>query len=427
MRVGTLGVLAILGAAGLPATAEARWSRPTAVRGTAVASGPVLASNGRGDVLVAWTDVRGHMRYALAHRGGSFGRVHRIPGATVETYPGEISAALAADGSAAISWDDCRGELDDPTEGPCRMEAWAAARKRGHPFARAKLVSDPGLDAFSSSVAAGPGRATVVFSDGSDVYASRSNRDGRFRRTRRIAAGSFIAVTIAADRVETFTYTAEAGIKALRRLPSGRRRAPRLLTRSEPYSTPLVSASAGGREAVLWDREGPASLHAGVSVDGHPLRTRGLDHPGQGAGYGYGLGGSPSGEFVAAFVRQPEFSTGRHQLRYSRSRPGHGFSRPRDVPRARTDSAPHVAVSTGGHALVSWLDESGGAVAVAEAARGGDFASGRTYPLDHPIDTTCEAASDLCDLPDVALDGRGHGYMVWPDGTRLRVARYRDG
>ena len=61
---------------------------------------------------------------------------------------------------------------------------------------------------------------------------------------------------------------------------------------------------------------------------------------------------------------------------------------------------------------------------MADGVHGKELVLRRRYGLAHATDPTCERFSDLCDLPEIALDGRRHGYMAWRDGTRVRMARY---
>ena len=418
---GALSAVAAAALALAPA-AQAHWSKVSTVAGAKVAAGPVLASNDRGDVLMAWNDVNGATRVAFAHGGGPFARARRIPGPHVETYPGEISVAIGPDRTAVVAWQDCIERFADEDE-DCRWVVWAAARVPGHKWARSRIVSDTSVDAFPDAVAAGRRRATVTYEDGDTVYAARSGPRGSVRRARPIAGGRSPAVGISRRGVETFVWASDAGIRERRRFPSGRLTRIRLISRSFVHGYPVFAFGASASVAGIWDNEMPQSVTAGVSPPGHRMRERTFDR-GNGGSFAYNLAGAPDSSFAAAFVRQRFGPAARHQLRASRSTGGRGFTRGRNIRGAHTDSTPSVAATRGGFALITWLGLSGRSVGVAAARSGESFIRSRTFRLAHKTDPSCEPASDLCDLPVVALDGRGHGYLAWPDRLRLRVARY---
>jgi hypothetical protein len=387
-----------------------------------VAAGPVLASNHRGDVLMAWNDVHGVTRVAFAHGGGGFGHPRRIPGPPVETYPGEMSVAIGPDRTAVVAWDDCIARFADEDE-DCRDVVWAAARIPGHKWARSRIVSDTFVDSFPDAVAAGLRRATVTYEDGEIAYAGRSGAGGVMGKSRAIARGRSPAVGISRRGVETFVWTGDVGIKERQRFPSGRMTRIRLISRSFVHGYPVFGFGASGSVAAIWDNEMPQSLTAGVSPPGHRMRERTFDQ-GNGGSFAYNLASAPDNSFTAAFVRQRFGRGARHQLQASRSAGGGGFARGRNVSDAHTDSTPSVATTRGGFALIAWLDLSGRSVGVAAARPGDRFSRSQTFRLAHKTDPSCEPASDLCDLPVVTLDGRGHGYLAWPDRLQLRVARY---
>src|SRR3954470_3072132 len=94
---------------GAAPTADAGWSGAHTVRGAGVVrTAPALASNQRGDVLVAWIDERSVM-VASAQRGGRLGRPQRVPGKLAAVRrPVTIQAAIDETGMAAVAWGECR-------------------------------------------------------------------------------------------------------------------------------------------------------------------------------------------------------------------------------------------------------------------------------------------------------------------------------
>jgi hypothetical protein len=407
----------VLGAA----PAEARWTEPEDVPGVAIASGPVFASNHRGLVLMAWAELHSGIRVAFTRGGDRFGPGRLIPGSDIHTYPVEISAALAPDGTAVVAWNDCRGEPLDPDYGSCHEEAWAALRRPGHSFGGAKRLSDPGLDAYTTSTAATRGRATVTYTDNFRVFASAASPHRPLGSSRRIAAAGLISVTFSPGGVENFLFTTDSGIKAVQRLPSGRLLAPRFASRTLPSGDVLVRGDARGRQAAIWDTND--RLWAGVRGTQGPLRVKVVDRSRGETVYDTALASAPAGRFLAAFNRHL-LGSGSYGLRFSTSAAGSRFSVGRPVPGTDTRDPPNAAIADGGAGLISWLDRTGGAFGAIAVGRDGHFSSRRLFRLSEPELYSCGRDS-LCDVADVALDGRGHGYMAWADGIRLRVARYR--
>src|SRR3954462_5001324 len=169
MRVGMTCALAVAAALALGGPAAAHWTRPRTVGGEQVLAAPALASNQRGDAILAWTDMHG-IEVAFARRGGRFGKPRLVPGSDVSVVPAPVVTAIDDTGLAVVAWTDCVGDFEDPDypgELACRDKGRASFRRPGRGLSHARTLSDHAEDADSPQIAARAGHATVVFS-GSD-------------------------------------------------------------------------------------------------------------------------------------------------------------------------------------------------------------------------------------------------------------------
>jgi hypothetical protein len=432
-KVGTLAVVAL--ALTVPAAASARWSRPQTVAGQQVFGAPVVATNQRGDAILAWTDRHG-VKVAFAHHGQAFGKPRLVPASDVAAVPAPVVAALDDSGLALVAWTDCVGDFEEPGHPgatTCQDEVRGSFRRAGKPhFRRAKTLSKRGREASAPQVAARGGHATVAFADadGGSVLAVRAGRHG-FTRRRKITygePGAEPAVTIAPDGTETFFSVVSLGIRAVERLSSGAIRYADEVTGSTPYYNLIARAGAPGEQAAVWDSEGSggSSLRAGVRRDGHGMRVRRISTPGGGL-YDSALAGASSGWFIAAFGKDRPSGVLSHRIRYSLRAPGGRFGPSHPIAGAATEAGPDVAIDRQGRVLAAWLDYSGGFVqAAASSPRGRRLRAGRDFALWSDADPTCHGDDDrVCTAPRVAFDGRGRGYMTWLDGNLVRAARYQ--
>jgi hypothetical protein len=419
MRAGAL-IAAILRAAvvvavvlvAAPATAQAGWTDARDVRGAGhILLAPALATNQRGDVVLAWLEERGVV-VATARRGGRLGRAYRLPGKLAATrFPLAIDAAIDETGMATVAWEDCQ-----PTEAPpstaCAEEVRAAVRLPGRGFSKAERVSDAGKGGRLGNVAVRAGQAAVTYGQRSSTYVAHSA--GKGFRSRKIARFSrFPRVVRARNGSERLFYLTETGVQAVTRTASNHLVRAQEVTPPGPFSY-MTAGGADGEQALIWKTGDGGELREGLLLPGRPMASRTLVPP-PGDSYDVAIDGAANGQFVTLFVDHRNQSQG---MQYSRRVPGsRAFAAPRDLPTAPGGYELDVSVRPDGAAAVAWFEGRSGMVRVGILGIDGRLRAARSFAFRTP-------AHVYSVFPDTSIDRRGRVWLTWLDGGHLRVARY---
>jgi hypothetical protein len=411
MRAGVhLAAGLLLAALAVPSAADAGWSRARSVHGASPVVAPALASNQRGDALLAWIDKRGVM-VALAQGGGRFGRPQRVPGKLAGPgRPVQIRAAIDRSGMAVVGWSSCRPIEPQPA---CGAQVRAAVRLPGHGFSEATRISDAGKIAPLGEVGVRSGLAVVTYGQRkvgtrSATFVAHSAGKGFVRQ--RIARFSLApGVVRARDGSERLFYLSAGGLQAVTRAASGRIGRPTELVGPEVRSY-ADAGGAAGEEALVWSTQDTGALEEGLLLPGRPLARRTLD---TGFGnYEYAIDGAANGHFLTLFDNH----LNGQGLHYSRRKPGsRGFSVAHELPGAGDGRAPDVSVRSDGTAAVAWSEP------VLKRVHVGVLGSdGRMR------DTTSFFVGDTGQagpaVPKTSIDRSGRVWLIWHDEDHLRVA-----
>jgi hypothetical protein len=409
-------------------SADAAWTEPETIPGPKVLAGPVLDTNGRGGVAMAWADVDG-IEVAFARAGGRFGPPERIPGHSFDE-PSGIAIALDTKGAAVVAWEDCVKSLADPLnpdDAGCRSVIRAAARAPGRAFGSSTRVSDPQQNSFSPRVALAGTRPTVTWDElGGGILTSRASERGHFERRRYVVFGFWPSLAIARHGVEQYLYAPPGpGIAVVSRTRAGRVGRKQLISRSTPTYYLEGSFAANGDLFALWD-EGDATLtlSAGIRHPGGHLRARRLARHTSYGTYKVAMDATANGFVATAFVWD---GTPSIPLTIARRAPGRGFGSPQALSEAHSMNTPGVAVNPAGRTLVGWLDSSAAEVDALLIGVDGARLHSRRFPFLGGTDYNCVNARYTCPVPAVALDRRGDGYLVWREENSLRYTRWLGG
>jgi hypothetical protein len=157
-------------------TPNGAWATPQTVSDPGVsASGPTIAVDPSGNAVAAWTQSDGtNLRINAAYRpaGGSFSASTMVSAAGFDASAPDVSMDSA--GSALVAW-----QRTDGTN--LRVQAAIRSPGAGGGFGGISTLSDPGQDAFTPQVAAGPSidaNGTVVWtrSDGTNLRVQSARR-----------------------------------------------------------------------------------------------------------------------------------------------------------------------------------------------------------------------------------------------------------
>ena len=370
LRGAALAVLFVIAAVGGPAVAPAAaagWLAPVGVSQSA-GSGPQVAVDHVGDVVVAWTRNDGSnaiVQAAVRPAGGAFSAPVDLSAAGEDASA--PSVAIDAAGDAVVVWTRSDGS---------NTIVQASSRPAGGAFSVPVDLSDAGRDASSPQVAMdAAGDAVAVW--------TRFNGGNTIVQAARRFAGS-----------PTFfggTDVSASGQNAV---------------------GPHVAMNHDGDAIVLWTQGSAvqvASSLSGSEFSWPPVDVTAAPESGSGAGVGI----ADDGSAVAVWKRW-QVVNGQVELTVRGAiREGHGaFGAPVDLSSEPVGGGQvGLAVNGAGRAIVVWEQFTGSTAAsilgVAERAPGASFAAAQDLDPD-------------CWTPRVALDGSGGATIVcrkWDAGA----------
>src|SRR3954470_17370347 len=154
--------LAVLLVLLLAARADAAWRVETVHRGSSGYDDVALAGNARGDAALAF-ELHDGIGLAIAHRGHSFGKSHKVPFSGGGTAP---QLAIDEQGNVLVLWsyfDGFEEEDFESRDGGCCLGAVATVRyARGKHYRHVQTLTPPGHEITAGAYAIRRGRAGIV-------------------------------------------------------------------------------------------------------------------------------------------------------------------------------------------------------------------------------------------------------------------------
>src|SRR3954454_23468527 len=239
------------------ARADAAWRVETVHRGSSGYDDVALAGNARGDAALAF-ELHDGIGLAIAHRGHSFGKSHKVPFSGGGTAP---QLAIDEQGNVLVLWtyfDEFEEEDFESREEPCCDGTLATIRyARGKHYRRVQALTPPGHEVTAEAYAIRRGRAGIVWSEGSRIRARFAARGHGFGGTAElIASGTGLAVSLAhGNRVTYASYGAHATRIREFRVRRGTAHQRRTLARGLPdVALVRVATNTRGEQAAAWQR-----------------------------------------------------------------------------------------------------------------------------------------------------------------------------
>ena len=417
----------------LPQASQAAWYYPETLTGAgAKATFPTVASNGSGDVVVAWYRIRGNAVRIEARTSRNGGRTWGPrqdlgPGliALGGNRPGLIRVAVGRGGMAVVTWQQRAGSS---------QRVVAATARRGARFGRVRVLSAPGVAALYPDVAvAASGRAAVVWVTPKQVQRVLISPNGAVGRRRTVApdAGAD-EPTVAADPrgdlvfawvEQTQTVPPRTPVLAARESARGAVTSPQKLS-PDGADLPQAVIAPNGRATVAWE-SGPGVATPVVLASSAPWGRRfgapqRLSQPGPLAILGGGGSGSrglavdATGRVSAIWVEVPaNGGPGTSRVRVASSAANGRFRSARTLAAVTGKSSyerPAIAAAPGGAVLAAWTILNG----VKPSFVWGTATTRAGGPFAHAT----RLSGSLGDGAVVAATSpRGAGLAIWEQGS----------
>ena len=436
-RSGIVVVIVAAAAALLAGPALAAWSRAVSLTKPGAQTGfPTVASNGRGVAVVAWYRIVGNADQMVARTSTDSGRTwgpRQLLGRAVVAQgggrPAEVHAAVAANGTAAVVW-------QQPT-GPNKHRVVGALARRGARFGPVRVLSGPEPVAGYPDVAFdGSGRAVVVWITPNQVQRVAVSANGTMSPRRVIATGRIpdepvVAVNPRGERVFAWIQSTLDAIHfyiwVAREGADGRLTPPQRLAHRSQGQIPLPQAAIapGGRSTVVYE-QAIADTDVVWATSALPGRRFGpgqrLSHPGRfailggGGSGGRGVGVDAAGRVNAIWEETPPpGTTGSSFVRVGTANPAGRFGAPRTVQAVTgqdTFERPAIGIAPGGGVVAAWAELLGGLSGRARVF--GSAAGGPGRPFS-PAKLLSGAHDDF---PAAAATAQGGaGVAVWEHGA----------
>jgi hypothetical protein len=382
---------------------------------------PVVAVDGRGDAVVAWSGRRGGrvaVRVVLGHPNGRW-----TSPATVSA-PGEAAVdpapAVGTSGEAIVLWRAIAPRIGD------NVVVRGTSRPAGGAWSRPLRVSQPAgalvprvaIDARGRALAVWP--AFRIAANRVCLQAVERGSPGRSWTTAanlsRESRGYFSDVSLAlsprGDAVVVWSPTSDAPnrVLAVRRTAGGDWTRPLPISRAAAAGDgdPQVAVDPSGRAVAVWTHlnghSNRVTIEASASPPGGPWSAPvELSHAGRAAGAVVDVG--PGGGAIAAWFvgpeRQPVGGAPALLQVAERTRSGRWLAPVTLGAPGRSTGRPNVAIDGAGRRIVVW-DQDG---AVLASGAGPGEALGPPQRLSDRREHARGAR--------LAVDGRGRGLVVW--------------
>lgn len=420
----------ILAAAWTPGPALAAWSAPVTLTSNH-ASFPTVASNARGNVVVAWYRLRASGDQAVARTstngGRSWGPAQLLGPAVLaisDNAPAPIRAAVAANGQAVVTWGQKHG-------GGERIVA--AMARRGTRFGRARVLSGSARFAFAPDVAIdASGRAAVVWVTLDQVRRSLLFGAGQVRGPRVVAnAPNPNLPSVASDArgdllfawtQATATPPPRTPLFTARESARGAVIAPQELS-ANGADLPLAALAPNGRGIVAWEQANGVAEPVIDAVSapwgrrfGRPQqlsRTGALAILGGGASGSRGLGVDSAGHVSAIWAEDPPPGhSGAAFVRVASTDSRGRFGAPRTLQRVVGETPyerPAIGVAPAGCALATWTEVTPSLSSFVWGAASSRYG----HPFSGPIRLSRPGGDQSA---VAAVSANGAGVAVWDEG-----------
>jgi hypothetical protein len=390
---------------------------------------PTVAADRSGDVVVAWYRIRRGGDQAVVRTSGNGGRSwgrQQVLGPAVlaisDNPPAPIRAAVAANGTAVVTWGQAHA-------GGERIVAAMGAR--GARFGRPRVLSGAARFAFDPDVAIdATGRAAVVWVTLTAVQRSLLLGGGRVSGPRIVATAvspdlPSVASDPAGDLLFAWTATTpqpppRTPAFAARESARGAVIAPQRLA-PDGTDLPLAAMAPNGRGTVAWAQStGVAQpvIKAASAAWGRRFGTaQQLSSIGReailggGASGSRGIGVDDAGHVNVIWVEDPQFGSGVSLVRVATSTNGR-FGRPRTLQRmtgANTFERPAIGVAPVGCAIATWTELTGSGSSFVWGADSSRYG----HPFSGPVRLSAPEG-DQSAVATVSADG--NGVAVWVQG-----------